>query len=78
MAVKFETVQAGELLYDCHKTRVANRSTMGTWRVKVVSIDPEKQTAMCSWNGNPTELYTKRRLEKLRRKPYAPRKNRGC
>ena len=56
----------GQTLYDRHTYRDgANRPTMGEWIVKVISIDPIKKGAMCSWNNNPAMWYNEKRLSKL-------------
>jgi hypothetical protein len=55
MAVKFDTLKPGDVLYDCHREKLGNTtmSALGIWHVyiKVVSL-PERK-ALISWNGNP-------------------------
>lgn len=65
----FDRIKVGDILWDCHKVQEGNttRRRMGCWEVRVISIDPEKRTAMCSWNCNPPSLYTETRLKRLRR-----------
>jgi hypothetical protein len=47
---------------------------MGTWDVRILSIDHEKGSARVSWNGNPAQTYYRRSVERLRRTPYKARK----
>lgn len=67
MAIKFERVQAGDVLWDRHRTKQGNTtmSRMGEWDVKVISIDQEKGTAVVSWNGNRERLYGRYQIERL-------------
>ncbi len=57
MSVKFETVKAGDRLYDCHSERAGHTTMrrMGVWPVYVKEIDTENRRALVSWNGNPAE-----------------------
>jgi len=66
---KFHTVKAGDVLWDVHREKMGNTtmSRLGAWQVRVISIDYENETAMCSWNTNPPRLYFKRGIERLRR-----------
>jgi len=59
MAVKFEKVKPGMVLYDRHKYRMGNTTirSIGEWEVRVLEVDSEKRTALCSWNGNRPETY---------------------
>jgi len=68
--MKFEKIEAGMTLFDVHKERAGNTtlSTMGCWTVFVVRVDRDTNSAMVSWNGNPTERWYRFRLEKLRAK----------
>jgi hypothetical protein len=70
MAVKWETVQAGDVLYDVHSYRMGNTTmrSMGCWEVRVRSIDHANGTAVVSWNGNRDETWCARQITKLRRK----------
>lgn len=69
--VKPETVKAGDTLYSVHRYKRAGvkGSALGCWPVRVLSVDADQQTAMCSYNSNPPRLYTFRQLSKLRRNP---------
>ena len=73
---KFDTIKEGEILLDCHRTRMGN-TTMSEWslfKVKVISIDPVERTAMCSWNGNKPRRFDERELKRLvRKEPKAHR-----
>jgi len=41
-------------------------SKTGEWMVRVVKINPENKTALCSWNGNSPRTYNEKQLLKLR------------
>jgi hypothetical protein len=67
MAIKFEKVKAGMTLYDRHSYKMGNTTlrSIGEWTVYVISVDPEKRTAECSWNGNRAETYRERDIRGL-------------
>lgn len=74
MAVKFEKVQVGDVLWSKSRGRMGNTTVMTTrWHaVQILAIDSEKETARVSWNGNPTETYYRKQVERLyRNKPKA-------
>jgi hypothetical protein len=67
MSIKFDKIEPGMILLDIHSYRMGN-STMrelGLWRVRIISVDKETQTAMVSWNGNPPKKWYRFELEKL-------------
>ncbi len=67
MSIKFEKIKPGMILLDIHSVR-AGSTTMrrkGCWPVRVISIDSDKRRAMVSWNHNPPEVWSERRLYKL-------------
>lgn len=66
--MKFEKIKAGDRLYDVHSERAGNTTIrrQGVWDVRVISVNPEKRTAVVSWNGNPPQTYYERQLTKLR------------
>jgi hypothetical protein len=70
MAIKFEKIEPGMVLYDVHSENAGNTTMrrLGKWEVRIISVDKEKRTAMASWNGNRAELWHASRLEKLRAK----------
>jgi hypothetical protein len=53
VTVKFETLKAGDVLYDCHNELLGNTMCRGmsVWIIVVKSIDGN--AAWVSWNGNP-------------------------
>jgi hypothetical protein len=68
MAIKFSKIATGMTLYDVRRTKMGNTliSHWSLWPVKIISIDPEKQTARVVWNScNPEQTYGKRQLERL-------------
>lgn len=73
MAIKFDKVQAGDVLYDCHKYRMGNTlvTTMGTWKVKI--LEKSEHGCRVSWNGNTPRFWSIGMVEKLRRAPVKAR-----
>jgi hypothetical protein len=71
MAISWNKITTGDVLLDIHRYRMGNTrmTKLGCWSVKIVSMNSVTETAMCSWNGNPPTMWTRRRLEKLYRKP---------
>lgn len=69
--VAFSRIRAGDELWDVHREKMGNTtmSRLGSWRVLVVSVDPETRTARCKWNGNPAKRYSEHMLKALRRSP---------
>ena len=67
MAIKFEKITAGMILFDIHSHKMGNTNMrqLGKWDVKVISIDKEKRNALVSWNGNRPEVWGERDLKKL-------------
>ena len=71
MAVSWNRVTTGDVLLDIHRHYMGNTKMLewGCWKVKVVSMDSVTETAMCSWNGNQPKQWSRKRLERLYRKP---------
>jgi hypothetical protein len=71
MAVKWESVKAGDVLFDYHSTRAGNTTARrwSNWEVRIVSIDHAAGKAEVRWNGNPTQTWHKDRVKRLRRSP---------
>lgn len=69
--ISFDKLTPGMILLDIHKYRMGNTTmrAWGCWEVRVISVDPEARTAMCSWNGNPPTKYREGDFRKLRTKP---------
>jgi hypothetical protein len=67
---KFHTIKPGDVLWEKRRQRMGNTTMRETaiFRVLVLSVDAEKETAEVSWNGNPAKTWHKRNLEKLTRK----------
>ena len=67
MAIKFEKIKEGMVLYDRHTYVMGNTMlrSLGEWQVKILSVDPEKRQAVVSWNGNRPETYYERELTAL-------------
>ncbi len=68
---KFETIQAGDTLWDSHKQRMGNTTMTqwGNWPVFVKEVDPVGRRALVSWNSNPPQWKSETWLSKLRRTP---------
>lgn len=71
--IKFERIQPGDTLWDCHRYKMGNTtmSRMGAWPVEVISVDPVARTAVVRWNHNAPETWSAHRLRKLSRKKSA-------
>lgn len=73
MSVSFDTLKAGDILYDCHRHKLGNTtmSVMGVWKVYVKEVSLFKREALTSWNGNPAKWVTERffRDSSIRRFP---------
>jgi hypothetical protein len=78
--MKFEKIAAGMVLYDVQSTRMGNTTmkSLGTWSVRIISVDQESRSAVVSWNGNPPRTYGERALAKLKaRRPILIRTEMG-
>jgi hypothetical protein len=62
MAVKFETIKAGDTLYDCSTYGVGNTTmrAMGCWVIRVILVNTSERNATITWNGNPQQVKTER------------------
>lgn len=71
MAVAFNKIKPGMELLDIHKVRMGNTTMqrLSLFKVRVISVDTEARTAMCSWNGNQPTLYREREFKSLYLKP---------
>lgn len=67
MAVKYEKIQVGDVLYERRRYKMGNTtiSSIGEWPVLIKSLDSVKRTAVVSWNGNSNETWCADRLAKL-------------
>lgn len=72
--IKPELVKVGDVLWDCHRTRMGNTTMtrMGAWDVRVVDIGNQdkpvaERTWTVRWNSNPETQYSYRRMRGLRR-----------
>jgi hypothetical protein len=76
MAIKFDTVKPGDVLYSVHRQKVGNvrgMTAMGSWPVEIVSIAEDGTGAMVRRSGRTVEKMSRRRVETLRRTPHTPR-----
>lgn len=55
MAVLFESLEAGLVLYDCSKERMGNLTVqvLKVRSIRVLEVNAMAQRALISWNGNP-------------------------
>lgn len=67
--VAFNTVKAGDTLYDCRRQRQGNTtmSRMATWIVRVIEVDAERRRALVSWNSNAPHWTDEHGLKSYRR-----------
>lgn len=70
MAIRFERIKPGDVLYDVHSEIMGNTTMrgVGVWEVQVVSVDEQNRFAMVRWNWNPPQKWYERRLCRLRAK----------
>ena len=68
--MKFEKLEAGMVVYDVHRHKLGNTtmSTIGVWRVCIVSVDRETRRVQASWNNNPPKTFYPRDVAKWREK----------
>lgn len=78
MAIKFDLIEPGMTLLDIHSEKMGNTtmSELGSWPVKIISVDKLKRTAVASWNGNPPETWYARDLQRLYREGKEPKRYR--
>ena len=57
--MKFEKLTPGLVVYDVHRHKLGNTtmSTVGVWKVHIVSVDHEAKRVTASWNGNPAKTF---------------------
>lgn len=69
MAIKFETIKTGDVLWDNHSERAGNTTgrRWGNWKVKIIEINHAERWATVSWNGNPPKRWYRDQLQRLRR-----------
>lgn len=66
--MKIDKLQPGMIVYDVGRRRMGNttRSTVGVWRVQIVSVDVDARVVVASWNGNRQRPYGERTWSKWR------------
>lgn len=71
MAVVFDGVKAGDVLYDVHRERMGNTTMRRTcvYVVNVKEVDQAARKALCSWNGNAPKWFYAAQVRKWRRSP---------
>lgn len=70
MAIKFELIKVGDILFDKRRRRMGNTmaSRDEVFKVEIISIDVERESATVRWNGNPATVWLRKSLEGLYRK----------
>lgn len=68
--MKFEKIKPGMTLYDVHSHRMGNTTmtTIGVWKIQVISVDAEKKTFLGSWNSNAPQTFHSWEISKLKDK----------
>lgn len=67
MAIKFEKIKPGMELFDVHRNRMGNTTISGLvcWKVRIIKVDADGRRARVSWNGNRSEWWPARKLQRL-------------
>lgn len=67
MAIKFEKIQAGMMLWSRGRAKMGNTtmSRMAEWQVSIREVYPETRSALVSWNYNAPTVWNERRLTRL-------------
>lgn len=75
MAISFDRVLPGDVLYDVRRRKMGNTTMSETvsYTVKIIETDTVKDCAFASWNSNPPKWMGRRQIEKLRRSPHKPK-----
>ena len=68
--MKFEDIKPGMILLDIRKRTCGNATLRewGVWKVKIISVDEARRTAIVRWNHNKPETWGEHRLKKLKTK----------
>jgi hypothetical protein len=69
MTIKFEKIEPGMTLWDCRRQSGFYQQKWGIWPVRVIEVDPDKRKVLASWNFNPPEWFSERRITKYRAQP---------
>jgi hypothetical protein len=80
-AMKFEKLKPGMVVYNVGRTKMGNTniSSVGVWKVRVISVAEDGRSVQASWNGNPPKTFYRREAEKWREKePLLIRSGFGC
>jgi len=72
MAFKFEKIEAGMKLYDVRKNTGMSSNKWSTYPVQVIEVDIERRCVLASWNHNPPEWMSEKRITKYRAKKPEP------
>ena len=77
--MKIEQLKPGMVVYDCHSHRMGNTTlrSLGTWSVRIISVDPEGRFVEASWNGNPAQKFYRNWRKWKINKPHLVRNSLG-
>ena len=67
MAIKYERIKQGMVLFDVHKQKMGNTSMSrwGCWEVRIIVLLPTDHAAIVSWNGTPQQTWREHKLTRL-------------
>ena len=67
--MKIESLKPGMVVYDVGRRKMGHTtvSTVSVWRVRIVSVDLERQTVQASWNGNAVQSFREASIRKWRK-----------
>lgn len=81
MSVKFETIKAGDRLFDVRRATGRDRwlggSKWSTWTLEVLEVDVEKSRALVSWNTNRPEWKPAKYFAQSNIRRKLPAENKG-
>jgi len=57
--MKFEKLAPEMVVYDLHRHKLGNTAmtTMGLWKVRIISVDHDTKRVTASWNGNAAKTF---------------------
>lgn len=76
MAISFDRVLPGDVLYDARRRKMGNTTMSETvsYVVKIIETDTVKDCALASWNSNAPKWMNRRQIERLRRSPHTKKR----
>jgi hypothetical protein len=68
MAIKFEKIYVGMVLWDVRRNRGYGSHKWNTWPVCVKEVDSDNRKVLASWNGNAQVWMAEKRITNYRAK----------